>query len=181
MGDGVAACARILASPSPTGTWLLKRGFGFAGRGQRRVSGTPSDEDLRWIAASIRRDGGLAVEPLVTVTLELATHGIAGADGSVVLGATCVQRCDENGAWIESRFADDGDLASRERHALVEEARRVGAALVAAGYFGPFGVDAFRWQDPAGADRLQARSEINARYTMGWSLGMARERTPVTR
>jgi hypothetical protein len=54
---------------------------------------------------------------------------------------------------------------------LLEEARRVGLALAQAAYFGPFGVDAFTYRDRAGALQLQPRSEINARYTMGFAVG----------
>jgi hypothetical protein len=40
----------------PTGRWLLKRGFGVAGRGQRPIdAGRTSDADRAWILASLRR------------------------------------------------------------------------------------------------------------------------------
>ena len=45
------------------------------------------------------------------------------------------------------------------------------AALREAGYFGPFGIDAFRWLDVNGARRWNPRGEINARYSMGFSIG----------
>jgi hypothetical protein len=46
---------------------------------------------------------------------------------------------------------------------------RVAAALLQAGYFGPFGIDAFRYE-LGGRTKLQPRCEINARYTMGFAI-----------
>jgi hypothetical protein len=51
----------------------------------------------------------------------------------------------------------------------------VGRALFAAAYFGPFGVDGFVYRDHDGGLRLQPRSEINARYSMGFAIGFGRE------
>jgi hypothetical protein len=52
----------------------------------------------------------------------------------------------------------------------------VAQALLEAGYFGPFGIDAFRWVDRAGVERFNPRCEINARYSMGWAVGMGSRR-----
>ncbi len=54
---------------------------------------------------------------------------------------------------------------------MAGEARLVADALSRAGYFGPFGVDAYRYRDREQQLRLQPRSEINARYTMGFAVG----------
>ena len=46
-------------------------------------------------------------------------------------------------------------------------------ALSAAGYFGPFGIDGFRYRDAQGrGGRLQSMGELNARFSMAWALGM---------
>jgi hypothetical protein len=42
----------------------------------------------------------------------------------------------------------------------------VAEVLRDAGYFGPFGIDAYRWRDGA-TQYFNPRSEINARYSMG--------------
>jgi hypothetical protein len=47
---------------------------------------------------------------------------------------------------------------------------------VGAGYYGPFGIDAFRWRDQNGKQQWNPRCEINARYSMGWSIGMGQSR-----
>ena len=44
------------------------------------------------------------------------------------------------------------------------------------GYFGPFGIDGFRYRDTDGHLRFNPRSEINARYSMGWAVGMRDKR-----
>ena len=57
------------------------------------------------------------------------------------------------------------------RTSLKRAARCAAEALLEAGYFGPFGIDAYRWRAGAAA-HFNARSEINARYSMGWATGM---------
>jgi hypothetical protein len=77
---------------------------------------------------------------------------------------------------VESERALEGDLAPAERAALFSAAEEAAGALAAAGYFGPFGVDAFRYHDEEGTARFCARCEINARYSMGWAVGMGLRR-----
>lgn len=150
---------------------VLKRAHGFAGRGQRRLRAAPTDDDRRWIEASLRA-GGLLVEPWVDIVDELSVHGRVGEDGAVVVGAPCVQEVDSRGAWRSTRRASAGELEPAELSALEAGARRVAGALAAIGYFGPFGVDGYRYRDGA-TRRLVALGEVNARYTMGWAVGMA--------
>src|SRR5690606_19587514 len=69
--------------------------------------------------------------------------------------------------------AQDTALAPSERAALYEQVRAVSLALHAVGYFGPFGIDAFRYESSEGP-RFNPRSEINARYTLAFATGMDR-------
>lgn len=144
--------------------WLLKRPYGYAGRGRKKLR--RGEFDRPWIDASFR-EGGLQVEPLVNRTLDCALHGLLTESGACQLGRPTVQDVDEHGAWRGSRV----DEALPEREALEFEARRVAQALHTAGYFGPFGIDAFRWTTAEGEPRFQPRSEINARHSMGWATG----------
>jgi hypothetical protein len=64
--------------------------------------------------------------------------------------------------------ADAPDLHDDEYGALVGELRRVGTALTNAGYFGPFGIDGFRYVGPEGQDAFNPRCEVNPRFTMGY-------------
>jgi hypothetical protein len=161
----------VIAGESPTSQWLLKRPFGFAGRGRRRVARGDLEAPARtWVVASLRTGEGLQVEPWVLRGGDFALHGHVSRAGAIVLGQPTSQDCDENGAWKKtSRITD---LTPFEREGLATSARSSGRALYQAGYFGPFGVDAFRWRRDAGFT-FNARSEINARYSMGWAIGMS--------
>ncbi len=172
-------CVRALAARPVGEAWLLKRAFGFAGRGRRKVtSGALGDDETRWIEASIDLGGGLQVEPFVAIDREFSLHGAIDASRAIALGAPTVQRCDAYGAWVATALSAPGDLAADELGALERETRAAASALAAAGYTGPFGVDAYRWRDASGAVHFNPRSEINARYSMGYAVGASRGLRP---
>lgn len=150
--------------------WLCKRPFGFAGRGQRRIPLTPSADDQRWLADGLRQ-GGFLAEPWLELRAELGLHGLLEADGRLALGHVCVQRTDAFRAWVSTRRAGEDDLAPAFSAALRERAESVAAALSGAGYFGPFGIDAYLYADASGGLRLNPLSELNARYSMGYPIG----------
>lgn len=152
--------------------WLLKRPLAFAGRGQMRFYGPISDKQLSWLEVSLARDG-LIVEPLVTPTLEVSLHGFVWQDGRCELGRACVQEVTERGVFRDVRLAREGELDAAELASLVERGQRVAGSLHEAGYFGPFGIDAYRYQAHE-ARGFCALSEINARYTMGFAIGFPR-------
>lgn len=160
----LASANEALARP---GAWLLKRCFGLSGRGQRRVRGGETrEQDLAFVAASLRNDGALLIEPRVVITRELSVHAWA-FDGATHVRSLREQIVDEHGAFVRSGAAQD--VESSVRDVLEQTAQRVGAALLAAGYHGPFGVDAYLHRGAGeGALTLRALSEINARYCMGW-------------
>jgi hypothetical protein len=165
-----AACARLREAPPHGDAWRVKRAFGMAGRGQRIVaSGAPSASELAFVRAGLA-EGGVQIEPNVAIVEEYAIHGML-ADGAVRLGAVMRQLCDAQGAWIatEAIAAAAGTEAIAER--LVAEAGTVAEALARAGYFGPFGVDAYTYRDEGGGTLLQPLSEVNARYSMGFAAG----------
>jgi hypothetical protein len=159
------ARAILRGDPVPGSGWRIKRAWGMAGRGHRVVDAAPRDADVAFLASWIA-EGGAQIEPNVRIVREWALHGLV-SNGSVRLGVQTEQRVDASGAWIGSALAD---VASPE---ISAEAERAGRALANAGYFGPFNVDAFAYED---GDRvvLRARSEINARYSMGFSVGFGR-------
>ena len=169
-GAGYAANEReleTLLSPSHD-TWLLKRPFGYAGRGRRKLrSSARLPADQSWIEASLRSGEGLQVEPWVERVFDCALHGWLESTGEATLGEPTLQEVDDTGAWQSSRLAHEGELTTLELDRLTTEAHRAAQALHAAGYFGPFGLDAYRY----GANDFQPRSEINARYSMGFAVG----------
>lgn len=160
------AIAAHVSAPGATGEWLLKRAFGVAGRGQRPVrAGALSDADRSWITASLRRGDALYVEPRVAILREHSVHGWA-MRGRAELRSIREQRVSPDRAWTSSEPARALDPGVER--ALVDAAERAGAALCAAGYHGPFGVDAYLWRAADGRTMLRTISEINARFCMGW-------------
>lgn len=159
-----------IGRPSPSGTWLMKRPLGFAGHG--RAVAPPIDQAVKtFVARSVTEEGGVQIEPLVERLLDISLHGHLSETGTLTVGVPTVQVLNAFGAWRSTRRAQPGEVTAEERSALDREIVLVGAALERAGYFGPFGIDAFRYARGAGS-ALQPRCEINARYTMGWAEGM---------
>lgn len=152
--------------------WLLKRPLGFAGRGQLRAIGPLSEKQGTWVDASLKRDG-LIVEPLVSPTFEVSLHGFIWRGGRYELGEICAQLVSERGVFRGVRRAEKGDLSASEQAAFGERGRAVAEALFAAGYFGPFGIDGYRYESEE-ARGFCALSEINARYTLGFVTGFPR-------
>lgn len=134
----------LLHAGGPTGAWLLKRPLSFAGRGHFRVFGILDETAERWAQASLREDLLLA-EPLVQPLVEFSLHGFLWPGRPLQLGRVCVQEVSERGAFRSVRPATGDDIAAGERAALDEAAHRASVALADVGYFGPFGIDAYRY------------------------------------
>lgn len=167
--DGVELEVALRESPRPC---LLKRPLAFAGRGQLRLYDELDDAQRSWIAASLRKDG-LILEPLVVPRLELSLHGFVWQSGQRELGRICRQAVSQRGVFKGARLAEPGEVTDGERDALFAAAERTAAALARAGYFGPFGIDAHRYEGAHGAG-FCALSELNARYTMSFATGFPR-------
>jgi hypothetical protein len=172
----LAAARAKLAEAPPVGEgWRVKRNFGMTGRGQRVVLGVATEPDVAFVRASLD-EGGVQIEPNVAIEAEYALHGLLAESGAFELGAPVRQRCDARGAWIATEPLGDPSAGERELVTrLAAEAAHVASALATARYFGPFGVDAYTYRGESGSLELQVRSEINARYSMGFAVGF-RER-----
>jgi len=153
------------------GAWLLKRPLALAGRGQLRSWRGLTEKEWTWVDVSLQHDG-LIVEPLVRPLLELSQHGFVWPHGTWEIGRPCVQDVSERGVFRGVRLAE-GELSESEGAALRDQTERVAGALASAGYFGPFGVDAYRYERD-GSVGFCALSEINARFTMGFATGFPR-------
>lgn len=161
----------LLAEPARLG-WLVRRTFGAAGRGRRRIrAGRPSPAEISWIEASLRM-GPLVLEPWVEVLREHTRSGWVGADGSVAISGPCFQHVSAHGAWTDTEQAPLDEIGDDDAR-LEEACAAAGSALAVAGYFGPFGIDAYhhRALDGSGVV-LNPLSEINARFTMDWATAM---------
>lgn len=150
------------------GSWVVKHPHGYVGR----LRHTTQELDARtrdFAQRCLDEAGGVRVEPWVERTADFALHGFLARTGAVTVGEPTAQRCDARGAWRGS--TRDHDLEPDELRALRDELERVADALRSAAYFGPFGLDAFRYL-LRGRAAFHPRVEINARYTMGWAVGM---------
>jgi hypothetical protein len=163
----------LIARPAADG-WLVRRTFGAAGRGRRRIrAGTPNSGELAWLVASLRL-GPLVVEPWVRVTREYTRSAWVHPSGEVSISAPCFQETTEHGAWVRTERAPRGDVSREDDARLAEVVEAAGRALAQAGYFGPYGLDAYRHRvDGRAGDVLNPLSEINARFTMDWAGAMS--------
>lgn len=167
MTDLEALDAAWAAADWP-GAWVVKHPHGYVGR-LRHTTHALDARTRDFARRCLDEAGGVAVEPWVDRTADFALHGFVARSGAVVVGEPTAQRCDARGAWRGS--TRDHDLEPHELRALRDALERAADALRAAGYFGPFGIDAFRYRVRGGA-AFHPRVEINARYTMGWAVGM---------
>jgi hypothetical protein len=166
----MATLDRHLARFAAT-TFVIKRAFSFAGREQRRVYGGVLDSSTRgFCMRSFEHGEGVQVEPWVERLADFSRHGYLTRSGDVLIGETREQHCDAMGRFV--RMSTEPASASEDEAAsLASTLAATGEALASAGYFGPFGIDGFRYASPDGADRqtsFNPRCEINARFTMGY-------------
>jgi len=111
----------------------------------------------------------------VRVTREHMRSAFVSTSGEVLISPPCFQATRPEGAWTRTERAERGAVSRRDDSRLEETAAAAGAALAHAGYFGPFGIDAYRHALPGrgGAhDVLTHLSEINARLTLDWVTGI---------
>jgi hypothetical protein len=175
--DSADELDEFVARPCVGTDWLLKRPFSFAGKGRQRVSpGILKDSARTWALASLRDGEGIEIQPHVRRVADFALHGYVPRKGNAkdaaTIGAATRQVCDPRGQWTASELATAEELSELERERLHTAATETAVALRGIGYFGPFGIDAMRWRDTTGALHFCPRLEVNARYTMGWAVGM---------
>lgn len=171
-----AALDAVLREGSITGAWVVKRPLSYRGNGRLRVRGAGDEAAWRWLRAALAEGEGVQVEPEVERLDDHGLHAYLTRDGVVTWGVLTRQRVDAHGQWFATERIGDAALDATERAVLWDVRARVADGLRALGYWGPFGIDAFRWRDPSGALRYQALCEVNARYSMGWAVGMAERR-----
>jgi hypothetical protein len=159
----------VLRSAPPERDFVLKRPFGFAGRERSLARGGQLDPStLGFVERTFARGGGLQVEPWLQRVTDFALHGYLLPTGELLRGPLVRQACDRMGRWLGSELARPEWLASTHSDALLVALEDSARALHGLGYFGPFGIDAFTYVDAGGTLLFQPRSEINARFTMGY-------------
>jgi hypothetical protein len=156
--------------PDAARGWRLKRNFGFAGKGQRVIRPPTTPDDRRWVSDSLRA-GPLLCEPNYELVAEYTAHGYIDREG-LIAGGICQQRCDAYGQVTGIERVQVSDALAGPLNQMRE---RLAEGLWTAGYWGPFGFDAFTYRNETGV-MLNPLSDVNARFSLGWSVGMGSER-----
>lgn len=141
--------------------WVCKAAWSAAGRDRCLGEGPPTPDRRTRIARLIERAGAVVIEPWLDRRLDVGVCGVAGGLIQPPHGLAT----DARGGFAGIDLTPP-PLLPAEAARLAEVAARVSAALAAAGYAGPFGIDAFV-HDDAGVRRLHPLCEINARHTFG--------------
>ena len=156
-------------------TWVLKADFGQAGRETFRGRGEQlPPTGLNWLARRLRQGQGAVLEPWVQIETEVGMQWSVSPTGEISW---------EGGTWLHStsRGGYEGTSVPQDQTAFAEQWADVLAVqraalerVVAAGYFGPVGIDAVRCRDREGSRRVRPMQDLNARWTMGrLALGFA--------
>ena len=156
--DAIAELDDLGALP---GRWVCKAAWSAAGRDRCLGEGAPTPDRRTRIARLVERAGAVVCEPWLDRRFDVGVCGTAGGPIHPPHGLVT----DARGGFTGIDLAPP-PLSEDEAARLAEVAAAVGAALARAGYAGPFGIDAFVYDD-AGVRRLHPLCEINARYTFG--------------
>lgn len=165
--------------------FTLKPRIGTSGRG--RVAGAAGRIPREGLGAVLERladRGGALLEPWLERSADFSVQLHVGPSG-VTLLASLEQELATSGHYLGHR----GEVDSRGRVFTghpEEEALREAAALLASaagerGWYGPCGVDGFRFRHPeSGAPVLRPVVELNARFTAGLVVvGLVRRALPL--
>jgi len=143
------------------GAWVAKAPWTAAGRDRIHGDGPPSVEQRVYATRLIERCGALLVEPWLQRVIDVGVTARLDA-GRVTAAPPHTLLTDPRGAFLGIDLAEP-PLTAAERADLDRAVAAAGAALAAAGYTGPFTVDAF----VHGPERRLHMCEINARHTFG--------------
>lgn len=150
--------------------WVLKAPFSAAGRDRVHGRGTEVEGTRRRQAeALLGRFGALVFEPWLERTADFSGCAIAQPAGPRLIGLQRLE-VDRLGGFKGILVTRDeaGLLSSAERTTLERVFEEVGKSLLALGFRGPFGIDAWRYRRADGREALHAMGEINPRLTFGW-------------
>jgi hypothetical protein len=156
------------------GPWVLKPGWSAAGRGHLLSDG-PADPVTRLSALRLlKSQGWLLFEPWDTRVLDVGCCGLVSERGASLVGSHRLL-IDEGGRFRGVVTTADGvapGLQHDESEALQAATLAAGSALSAAGYSGPFGVDAYRTAEGT----FRPLVEVNARLSFGLITRLLAER-----
>lgn len=155
--------------------WVLKAEFGMSSRERMRGSGEHVDDDvMRWATKRLAANGCLVVEPWVEAIEEVGLQFTIPYNGAPLLEGITPMMQNKSGHYGGNHFSIDVDLELRWMPA-VEIGYQVASLLKHEGFFGPLGIDAMRYIDAAGNEKIRSLQDLNARHTMGrMALGFRR-------
>jgi hypothetical protein len=176
VGDLERHLAAGAASAGVDGAWVLKAPLSAAGRERMRYRDAAIGRgDRVRIERLLARFGELLLEPWVDRVHDFACAGLVHPGGVRMFAPHRLDN-DPRGVFRAAIIDDAGTPEEAQHRDAVQAAgQAAGEALAAAGYLGPFSVDAYLWRDPTGAIRLQPMSEINARLSFGLLARVAAE------
>ena len=146
------------------GAWVCKAPWASAGRHRVHGRGRTLARDHRIaLERLIQRAGAVVFEPWLERIADVAICGSVG--DRVALEPPHTLMTSPRGTFVGIRvLATALEVVEHDQFLLTAE--RIAHALAAAGYRGPFGIDAFVYRD-GNERRLHPLCEINARYTFG--------------
>jgi hypothetical protein len=164
LGYGIPG-TRVIESPDQLdgdwpASWVAKAVWTAAGRDRARGEGAPTGELRARVKNLVARAGAVVVEPWLPRVLDLGVTSFVGKPPNPPHSLLV----DERGGFLGIDLTEPelGPLRAR----LDEAVATADAALAAAGYSGPFTVDAFVYRD-GDRSELHPLCELNARYTFG--------------
>ena len=150
-----------------TGAWVVKAAWTSAGRDRCRGEGAPTAEQRTRITRLLSMFGPLVFEPWMDRVLDVGACARVDESGRIHREPPHGLLTDARGGFLGIDLAPP-PLTDDEDARFAEVVTLAGTALAAAGYAGPFAIDAFVYRDRDGARRFHPLCEINARYTFGW-------------
>jgi hypothetical protein len=156
----------------PDDTWVAKAPWAASGRERVRRRGRRLEGEMRVRTQRLlERYGAMVIEGWMP---RVDDYGVAGIIGdtleSIRVFAPHQLHSDDTGVFRGVRIADRETVAKLGAvfaGALEDTANTVAHTLFEKGYRGPFGIDAFVYEDGSGSRRLQSICEINARLCFG--------------
>jgi hypothetical protein len=148
------------------GPWVCKAPWTAAGRDRCHGSGPPTVEQRARLGRLLKRFGSLVLEPWCERVLDVGVCATVAPDGAVDAHPPHGLVVDHRGGFLGIDLGPPA-LEAGEHAALATMVAAAGARLAAAGYAGPFAIDAFAYRDGEHR-RFHPLCEINARFSFGW-------------
>ncbi len=171
--------AAVERMPASVDRWVVKAEFGMSARERVLGRGRELDEQtVNWLRNRTGANEVAVIEPWVERIEEAGLQFTVPWSGVPVFEGVAQLLSDSTGQYRGSRFAQDVETELRWMPAI-ETGMRVARLLKQMGYFGPLGIDAMRFRDANGNERMRSVQDINARHSMGrLALGLRRVLSP---